>query len=119
MSHCSNRFINSDLKSKIRHGSEPNNPLLINLWLSQTIAECPTKLTKKQLRQQYESQFRLLLDTIVDELVPSHWRRVCLDNIYIPLTSLQRISDNDKSQRHIRQLMAELNVSCQYVQHSL
>ncbi|GHF96375.1 hypothetical protein [Thalassotalea marina] len=107
------------LRNKIRFAHEPNNPLLINLWLSEENFALSAINNRQTLRKQYEAQFRLLLETIVDELLPEHWRRCCLDHIYQPISSLQKLADSDKSQRHIRQLMAELNISCQYVSHSL
>lgn len=107
------------LRTKVRYAKEPDNPLLISLWITQENTAITTLLDKTQLRNHYEAQFRLLLDTIADELLPTHWRRNCLDHIFIPITSLQKLADNDSSQRHIRQLMAELNINCQYVTNSL
>ncbi|MDP7593186.1 MAG: hypothetical protein QF552_10935 [Litorilituus sp.] len=112
-------FITQLLRKKIRFAQEPNNPALITLWLQQENDIHLTTQPKKVLRQHYEAQFRLLLETIVDEIVPTHWRRLCLDNIYKPITSLQRIADTEQSKQHIRYLMNELSVSCQYVEHSL
>jgi len=107
------------LREKIRFGLEPDNPTLIVLWLS---SECDVRSTSKsyvELAKIYEQQFRLLLEAIVDELVPAYWRRTCLDYIYRPLSSLQRIAVSEKDQALIRKLNYELMVSCQYIESSL
>lgn len=109
----------SVLRNKIRFGLEPDNPALIALWLAN---ECNVDTTNKNYRELskiYEQQFRLLLETVIDELVPAYWRRTCLDYIYKPLSSLQRIAINDEGQALVRKLNYELMVSCQYIEGGL
>jgi hypothetical protein len=107
------------IRDKIRFGHEPDNPLLISIWLDQE------KLFLQELedighrRQYLEQQFRLLLDTIMDELIPSHWRCICLNNIYYPLSSLKKLASDKQSERHIQQLINELSVTSNYVASSL
>lgn len=62
----------------------------------------------------YQGQFRLLLDAICDNLLPAHWRQLCLDNIYRPLTDLNRISQCEASKERLRHLWLELNITSQY-----
>ncbi len=62
------------IRRKIRWGEEPDNPLLISRWLAHENHEHTQQLSQEELRQGYENQFRLLLETLMDELVPSHWR---------------------------------------------
>jgi len=107
------------LKSKIRHAEEPNNPGLIPLWLTLEEIEIGQEPSLRELRKNYESQFHLLLETVADELVPSHWRQVCLDNIYKPLTTLQRMINDDESRVRLSALMRELSVTSRYVEKSL
>lgn len=110
----------STIRNKIRFGKDPNNPMLIPLWLMQESDLCPSPTQSISAhRQHYEAQFRLLLETIVDELVPSHWRRLCLDHIYQPLGSLKRIANDEQSEQQVRNLMQELTVSSRYVASSL
>ena len=106
------------LAEKIRRGDEADNPMLISLWLTATSAN-PANASRRQLRAKFEAQFRLLLETIVDELVPAHWRMTCLDHVYRPLSSLQRISDCAQSEQQIRCLLIELSVNCRYVKDGL
>lgn len=107
------------MREKIRYGQDPDNPALIPLWLDQEAALRPFDLSLEDCRHYYESQFRLLLEAVLDELVPSHWRRLCLDYIYQPLSTLKKLSDGEQSERHIRQLINELSISCRYVEASL
>ncbi|MCH2055781.1 MAG: hypothetical protein MK214_04025 [Thalassotalea sp.] len=104
------------LEEKIRTGSEPENPMLIRVWLSHGLSEnAPTAY----LRAQYTAKFQLLLETIVDELVPVHWRISCLDCVYLPLSSLKKLSDCEASEQHLQALLNELAVSTRYVERSL
>ena len=107
------------IKNKIRHGTEPNNPTLISLWLTKEGILQQTLVDKSELRLLFENQFRLLLETIVDDLVPNFWRKTCLDYIYRPLTSLQGISDSEQSASHLRQLTYELSTKCRYIEQNI
>lgn len=105
------------IRHKIRRGEEPDNPLLITHWLAEE--NRGLEPLRAELRQRYESQFTLLLETVVDELVPAHWRCLCLDNIYLPLQSLKQISDSVQSDNQIHRLLRELSLHSHYVRHSL
>jgi len=107
------------LREKIRYGIEPNNPALLPLWLSLEEVQQQYLPALDLLPQHYEKQFYLLLETVVDELIPCHWRRTCLDFIYKPLSSLQRISHDQQSKNHLAKLLYELAVSSRYVENSL
>ncbi|MDO6507131.1 hypothetical protein Q4506_09750 [Colwellia sp. 4_MG-2023] len=104
------------LEQKIRTGTEPDNIMLLKLWLSIGQSD---NLSTKLLRERYTAQFYLLLETIVDDLVPRHWRCTCLDNIYLPLSSLKKIANDDKSEQHLQHLFNELAISTHYVERSL
>ena len=104
------------LRNKIRYGTEPDNPTLIRLWFS---LDAPNPNCVFQIRRHFEAQFRLLLETVADELIPAHWRWLCLDNIYKPLCSLQKISDDEESELQLKRLFNELSITARYVEHSL
>lgn len=104
------------LKQKIRYGSEPDNCGLINFWLD---LDTPQSSSYVGHQQHYESQFRLLLDAVMDELVPKHWRLHCLNNIYRPLLSFKRSSKCTCSDNKLKALFKELTISCNYTEESL
>jgi len=109
--------INS-IRQKVRYGEDENNPQILSFWL---MAE-QTLFTGSDINtdddderwQMYQAQFRLLLDVICDNLLPEHWRQLCLDNIYRPLTDLNRISQCETSKKRLRGLWLELNITSQY-----
>jgi hypothetical protein len=105
------------LSQKIRFAMEPDNPVLINQFLNFKLnASTPSKVF---YREQLLAQFQLLIDTIADELLPAHWRRQCLDNIYRPLHALQRIADSSHSQQQVLTLTHELRIISHYLQPGL
>lgn len=104
-----------EIRSKIRYAKEPDNPQLINCWLA--LGQAGYSVLDK--RHHFEDQFRLLLDTVVDEILPSHWRCTCLDSIYRPLMELRQLVDTPESQAHLRALQNELSVTGRYVQCGL
>ncbi|NTS75784.1 hypothetical protein HR060_02800 [Catenovulum sp. SM1970] len=106
------------LKRKIRFGSEANNPALLALWFTQeeSVMDGQSLANKRVI---YIGQFRLLLEAVVDELVPRHWRQACLDQIYKPLSALQRLVTSDESEQQLKSLLAELAITTRYVERSL
>jgi hypothetical protein len=117
--NCQNNPSVRLIREKICFGHEPDNPLLISLWLNQENLFQQELENISQRRQHLEQQFRLLLDTIMDELIPSHWWCTCLDNIYYPLSSLKKLASDKQSEQHIQQLINELSVTSNFVASSL
>jgi hypothetical protein len=108
--------INS-IRKKIRYAEDQENPQLLPFWLmaEQTLFTGSYFNGDQIARQKmYQDQFRLLLDVICDNLLPRHWRELCLDNIYRPLTELNRISQCEASKKRLRHLWLELNITSQY-----
>lgn len=101
---------------KIRFALEPNNTKLIAEYIAEY--EC-VNLTKNDRRQHLEQQFRILLETVADECLPVHWRQLCLDSIYKPLSGLWRIADTENSRTQVRYLFTELRVIGQYLEPGL
>ena len=107
------------IRNKIRFAESPNNPELISLWLAQE-SYIQELIDCINIRWQYcEEQFYLLLEVVVDEMLPKHWRQHCLNNIYQPLASLKKLSTSQKSEKRLRQLLTELSISCRYVTATL
>ncbi len=115
-----------ELRHKIRWAQEPDNPNLITLWLAgerccESVAQhapCPN-CSNAQQRRCYEQQFHLLLETILDELLPAHWRCSCLDLIYQPLQRLKALSNTKASNARLLGLYHELAITSHYVRASL
>jgi hypothetical protein len=116
----------SQVRDFIRYGTYPDSPTLIDDWLAQDrcclmsrrSSQCSGCSYQVQ-REAYEQQFRLLLEAIMDELNPRHWRCTCLNNIFKPLFSLQNLAYTAASKAHVKQLYYELSTTVQYTAASL
>ncbi len=107
----------NQLRHKIRYALEEDNPSLVMLWLS--MEESVRHMDPNANWQLYCAQFKLLIDTLSDDLLPKHWRICALDNIYKPLSSLQRIAKNPDQQKHLNKLYYELRVISNFFQKGL
>lgn len=112
------------LSHLVRYGLRPEQPRLMQRWLAQSKQ---AKLDDEALWLLHEHQFYLLLETLCDDLVPSHWRSLCLDHIYQPLMALNELAKScelspeqyDMAQARIRRLGRELTITGQYAAASL
>ena len=100
------------LRHKIRDGEEVNNPALILTWFSMEASMIGT--CEQAAWSLYVAEYRLLLDTLSDEMLESHWRLWCLDNIYKPLTALSRLVDGDAQKQELGRLFHELRVTSHF-----
>lgn len=105
------------LREKVRYATEEDNPGLVLLWLS--AEETSLNNDIDAARALFQAQYQLLLDTLADDLIPSHWRLWCLDNIYRPLQGLSRLAGTAKQQAHLRSLLVELRLTTQYCRTAL
>lgn len=103
-----------NLYQKIRYAEEPDDPQIITRFL--TLSANQFNKSKRLRRQCLLIQFQLLLDTAVDEYLPAHWRNLCLNHIYNPLFTLQRLADCKQSQRQVNELFYELRIIGGYFQ---
>ena len=106
-----------DLSRKIRNAEEPDNAGLIHQFLA--LKPPSNQCSKSIYRTHLHMQFQLLLDTVADEYLPPHWRGQCLNHIYRPLYSLQRIVDCENSKQQVRSLRHELRIISHYFQARL
>ncbi|MEW5009371.1 MAG: hypothetical protein AB1Y36_08825 [Cycloclasticus sp.] len=106
-----------ELSRKIRHAEQPNNTLIISDFLS--LPPLSSLKNKAVQRAHSVAQFQLLMDTIADEYLPSHWRCQCLDYIYRPLQSLQGLANCQQSRQQLRYLNYELQLMSHYLQAGL
>jgi len=107
----------NQLRHKIRYAIDENNPALVALWLS--MEESIKDSSVASHWQLYSAQYKLLIDVLSDDLLPKHWRMHCLDNIYIPLSSLRRIANNEMHRQQLSMFYHELRVISHYFQNSL
>lgn len=106
-----------ELTCKVRYATHENNPEIIKSWLQAT---SPAQVESIQTcRRIYRYQFKLLMETICDDLIPSHWRRTCLDNIYKPLHGFQRVALCPHSRHTLKLMYVELNQSIKYFGRSM
>lgn len=116
-SHHNRAVVDVVLRYKIRNAIQPDNPALISQWLA--LDSCPSYYHLHEQQKHYEQQFRFLLDTIADELLPGHWRRACLEQIHKPMKALSQITYRKPDIQHLGKLYEELRVTCDYVSGSL
>ncbi|MCG7531187.1 hypothetical protein MHM98_07450 [Psychrobium sp. MM17-31] len=102
----------NQLRNTIRHGLEPEQPQLFQLWFS--IEDEHIENTQVDAWHANINQFQLLLDTFADVIIPSQWRWQCLDHIQRPLIRLSRLVSNANQQQQLKQLLTELRVTSHY-----
>ena len=115
--HICGHIEHSYLHQKIRSAAEPNNPKIIDDFLSLRAFE--TMHSTIQRREYLSTQFQLLLETIADECLPPHWRCLCLNRIHYPILALQQMADCVHSKRQVRLLMHELRMTSHFLQAGL
>lgn len=96
------------LGDKIRHAKEPDNPALVSIWLDMQESQF-VHHNHKQRWSVCCSAIDLLLDAYADELNPSHWRAVCLDNLVRPLAALQRMAASEQHQRELQAINRKIS----------
>ncbi len=101
------------LKNKIRHGLQPDNPALLSIWLSFEESLCQGCCQQKQFKA-YIATVQFLMECYSDTLNPAHWRATCLDHMARPLSCLQRICYGSKQHAQLQALHMEINVLSHY-----
>lgn len=101
------------LRDKIRHAQEPDNPTLLMTWFNLEESEC-ARCSQDQQWRRYKSSVELLLETFSDELNPAHWRALCLDNLVRPLGCLQRLVKDEQQTLELRCLLQEVSTLSHY-----
>tara|TARA_B100001029_G_scaffold14441_1_gene9688 strand:+ start:256 stop:585 length:330 start_codon:yes stop_codon:yes gene_type:complete len=92
------------LEEKVRLGSEPDNPNLLQSLLT-LLEEADTNYSKHYLKSLNLKILDLLLDTAIDESVPENWRHLCMDHVFKPLRNLYRLAKDDGD-------LSEINKIC-------
>ena len=98
----------------IRYGHEPDNPMLLNDYFRCSNHDINAEKDVVRKRELYESQYNLLISTVCDRGVPKHWKEICLDYVYRPLSKLYEIADNEESLYKVSLMFCELQNIEQY-----
>ena len=86
------RFLSKDhpvwnLELCVRRGLYPENPVLLDRYIG---------FGKERLKWSDSNRiFQIILATVCDSSVPSHWRRTCLENAYKPLVAMRLFAESD------------------------
>lgn len=96
----------------VRHGHFPDHPNLVSRYL---------RLGAEHVKAHSDARwcfhlhrFNTLLDTICDTNVPLHWRCLCLNSIYLPLHTMERLAESGERKKQIHRLRYELRVLSNY-----
>ncbi|MEG1042547.1 MAG: FagA protein [Pseudomonas sp.] len=85
------------LSRRIRCAMEPDEPRLIDHYLAEgRYLVCCTDTSAWTVAL---TSFRLLLDTACDQMLPWHWRCLCLDQAWKPLLQLRKLDGGEQGQR--------------------
>mgnify|MGYP000138227682 FL=1 len=104
-------------KSKlIRMGLYPDNPALLRQWLNQEPKEMADEASRTA---HYEQQFELLLATVMDSKVAKQWRISCLDQIFLPIRTLQSWKNSDLSAEAVSRMLQLLSVNRTTIENEL
>ena len=102
------------IEQAIRTGQYPDSPNLVYRYLA--FGECSNPDVWKQTSrlEVCERLFNTLINAIGDPLVPLHWRRLCLDNIYRPLFTLEKLATTELIQNRLHHRYAEVALLANY-----
>lgn len=103
------------IETRIRRGTEHNNPPLVNIYLLQIAELASAKTTTVAKFVMAKRAFQLLLDTIADESVEVHWRELCLDKINLPMQLMKKSAESPRLQQQWRLLQYKLTLLCQKI----
>ena len=103
------------IETRIRRGTEHNNPPLVNIYLLQIAELASAKTTSAAKFIMAKRAFQLLYDTIADESVEVHWRELCLDKINLPMQLMKKSAESHRLQQQCRLLQYKLTLLCQKI----
>jgi len=107
-------FDYNTLECMIRNGHQPDNPCLLDRYLALGEARAATNLPATEQRAVHMRTFNTLLETICDSCIATHWRVLCLDQIYKPLIAMERLASTQTDRTRVRTLHNDLSVLSHY-----
>ena len=96
------------LEEKVRLGSEPDNPNLLQSLLT-LLEEADANYSTHYLKSLNQKILDLLLDAALDKSVPENWRHLCMDHVFKPLRNLYRLAKDDGDLSEINKISFTLS----------
>ena len=91
------------LEEKVRLGSEPDNPKLLQSLLT-LFEDADANYSKHYLKSLNKKILDLLLEAALDKSVPENWRKLCMDHVFQPLRNLYRLAKDDRDVSKINKI---------------
>ena len=82
------------LEEKVRPGSEPDNPKLLQSLLT-LLEEADANYSKHYLKSLNKKILDMLLEATLNKSVPENWRNLCMNHVFQPLRNLYRLAKHD------------------------
>lgn len=102
------------LERMIRNGQQPDHPCLLERYLNMCEARAGAYQPVTEQRAAHIRTFNILLETICDTCIATHWRALCLDQIYKPLFAIDRLASTQTDKTFVRKLHSNLSVLSHY-----
>ncbi len=114
LNSLSSRVSFDSMEAAITGGWSPDEPEILHRYLAlvNKVAQQAPGRTEKTLL--YYRAANTLLETICDSCLPRHWRSQCLDLIYQPIFSLQKLAIDESERHRLRLYCCELNTLANY-----
>lgn len=91
------------LRLQVRTADAEDSPEVLSRYLN---IEAPTNHDEQW--QHYFDQLTLLIETISDVSLPAHWRELCTNNIYRPLSRLMPLATTKERHDEIRKFFNQI-----------
>ena len=102
----------SALQKQVRYGTSPDDPNILESYLRSS--ELSASYSKKLAKLKSRKALNTLVETICDDLVPQHWREHCLNNLYRPLASLYRLTNDEEERSALKKEHHRISILCNY-----
>ncbi len=103
-----------DLAHQVRYATEPDNPQLLDEYLAAAWACAARQPGLAKRNEVYLNVARLMLDVICDTYLPRQWRNLCLDHIYMPILTCERLANTSAQKRKVAKFKAEFRILGNY-----
>lgn len=107
------KISNYYLSKAVRNGRCGTDPKSLTRFLSICNAAADS-LPRNRARQLQIEVMNLIMETVCDDLVAKCWRGWCLDNIYIPLQNVRKMSISTEEKHELFKLESQMRTLSQY-----